>query len=104
MRSRVPGLTTVVTSAMPSPIRIHTKDFRAQYIGAVSRAAVLEQPAIEYFTILMRHDRDHVAVPGLANQRHQTVKLTVMGVLDLHAGMPGAFGDQLVDLLHAPAT
>src|SRR4051795_13462594 len=104
MRSRVPGTTTVATSAMPCPIRIRTDDLAAEYIGAVSGAAVPEQPVIEDFTILVSHDRYDVAVPGLASQRHETAKLSVVRALDLHAGMRGALRDQLVDLPHGPTT
>jgi hypothetical protein len=39
-------------------------DAHERGIGAVSRRPALQQPTIQPLTILMRHDRDHVARPG----------------------------------------
>jgi hypothetical protein len=62
---------------------------------------MINEPLIQLVTILVRHDRDNVAVARLIDQRHQTIQLAVVLAFDAHTGMGSSCPDQLVKLIHA---
>ena len=62
---------------------------------------MINEPLIQLVTILVRHDRDNVAVARLTDQRHQTIQLAVVLAFDVDTGTGSSCPDQLVKLIHA---
>src|SRR5829696_5914356 len=62
---------------------------------------MINEPLIQLVTILVRHDRDNVAVARLTDQRHQTIQLAVVLAFDADTGTGSSCPDQLVKLIHA---
>ena len=73
------------------------QDLRPQRGGVVSAAAVPGQPLIQLLTLLMRHQADHVAGAGLADEPRTALQLAAELRHVVGAGVGQALTDQLRD-------